>query len=115
MMVEGSILLHQDDDVLYIVNRPLLIVRRDRERLGDVRVQRGRYGGHAHAHQLQELTPIGTAHVSTSFFFSTLCGSESRRQLALPNAHAAAAAYSDSEHCDGLKLGTRGCRPMTSP
>jgi hypothetical protein len=52
MMVERAVLLRQDDDVLNIANRSCAVVCRNLERLGDVRFQRTRYGGHAH--QLQE-------------------------------------------------------------
>jgi hypothetical protein len=60
MMVERAVLLHQDDDVLDIANRSRLVVCRNFERLGDVRLQRTRDGGHAH--QLEELTAISVAH-----------------------------------------------------
>ncbi len=50
------------------LNRSGAVVCRNRERLGDVRVQRTREGGHAH--QLQELTPIVYGSLKLILFFS---------------------------------------------
>jgi len=57
LMVERAVLLHQDNDVLNITNRACAVMCRNRERLGDIRVQRASDGGHAH--QLQEFTTVG--------------------------------------------------------
>ena len=66
MMVERAVLLHQDDNVFHIANRSGAVVCRDCQRLGDVRVERTRDGGHAR--QLQEFTAVDMAHdVSLSF------------------------------------------------
>jgi hypothetical protein len=48
MMIEGTVFLHKDDDVLDILNRACAVVRWNRERLGDVRLQRAHRRGRAH-------------------------------------------------------------------
>src|SRR5215469_7906329 len=60
MMVERAVLLHQNNDMLHILNRACGVVRGNRERLGDVRLQRA-HGGRS-PHQLKEHTPIDLAH-----------------------------------------------------
>src|SRR5262245_41348442 len=61
MMVEGAVLLHQDDDVLNIANRSGGVVCLYGRRLGDVRFERTRRDS-GHARQLQEFTTIHLAH-----------------------------------------------------
>jgi len=80
MMVEGAVLLHQDDDVFNITNRACAVACRDFERLGDVRLQRTHDRGHAH--QLQEITPVGMAHEVPPFYFFRDCAVRGSRPRA---------------------------------
>jgi hypothetical protein len=67
MMVERAVFLHQDDDVLDILNAACSLVCRNRERLSNVCLQ-GRQGRYrARAHQLQECTPIDMHKVTPVF------------------------------------------------
>ena len=55
-LVERVVLLHQDDDVLDVLDGAGLEVRRNGQRLGDGRVEDG--GGRAQAHELQKFTTV---------------------------------------------------------
>lgn len=61
-MVEWAILLHQNYNVLNIVNRPCAIVCRNVERLGNARIHGGYRTCRRYAHQLQECAPIVITH-----------------------------------------------------
>jgi hypothetical protein len=56
-MVERTILLHQDHDVLDILDRACAVMSGNRERLRDVCAERGRCS--ARPQHLQKLTTIG--------------------------------------------------------
>src|SRR5262249_16950987 len=56
VMVERTVLLHQDHDMLDVVDCPRAVVGRDRERLRDGRAEGACYS--APAQHLQELTAI---------------------------------------------------------
>src|SRR5215831_14206830 len=62
MMIERSVLLHQDDDMLDIADRARAVIGRNCERLCDVHPERTHCGGRA-AHQLKKFAPIDLAHV----------------------------------------------------
>jgi len=64
VMVERPVLLHQDDDMLNILNRARTVGRGNRKSLGEVHLQRA----HRCAHELSKLTPICTAHEAPPFF-----------------------------------------------
>jgi hypothetical protein len=57
VVVERTVLLHQDDHVLDVGDAARPVVGGDGQGLGDVRRQRG--GHHGHAQQLEERTAIG--------------------------------------------------------
>src|SRR5262249_6542438 len=82
MMVERAVLLHQDHNVLDISDRACAVVCRNRERLGDVRLQ-GRQGGRTR--QPQECTPIdfftGLAHEITLLSLKIVGFENSSREL----------------------------------
>jgi hypothetical protein len=62
VVVEGAVLLHQDDDVLDVLDRAGPVVRRDGERLAEV--QRERRADRGNSHRLEERTAIHGAHNS---------------------------------------------------
>jgi len=59
-MVERPILLHEDNDMLDVMDAARPVVRRYLERLCDAGIQGASHG--THAEQLQEFTPIGILH-----------------------------------------------------
>jgi hypothetical protein len=56
LMIERTVFLHQDHDMLDIVDRACAVVGRDRERLRDSRAVGGRYS--ARAQHFENLTTI---------------------------------------------------------
>jgi hypothetical protein len=59
-VVEGAVLLDQEDDVVDVFDRALAVVGRDRQRLVEVLRERGRNRGNAH--QPQERAAVDIAH-----------------------------------------------------
>ncbi len=60
VMVEGPVLLHQEDDVLDVVDRARPVVGRNGERLVEILRERGRYG--RNTQQRQERATVNIAH-----------------------------------------------------
>src|SRR5262249_37249675 len=69
MMIEGPILLHQNDDMLNIVDRACTVVGGNVERLGDARIHIDHGAGGGYAHQLQECAAIVITHEEELLFF----------------------------------------------
>src|SRR5215470_6128891 len=67
MMVERTVLLHQNDDMLNIVNRACAVVGRNVERLGNARIHGGCCACGGDTHHPQESTPIVIAHRGIPF------------------------------------------------
>jgi hypothetical protein len=60
VVVEGPVLLHQEDDVLDVPDGTGPVVRRDGERLAEIKWQRRGHG--RSTHQFQECTTVDGAH-----------------------------------------------------
>jgi len=60
VMVEGPVLLHQEDDMLDVVDRPGSVVGRDGQHLPEIKWQRG--GDGRGSHQFEECTAVNRGH-----------------------------------------------------